>query len=81
MITKLCAMPIHLIWGDDFGSTDRKIEQLIQTAIDPNWISMNLTRLDGQNPTQSHQALEEVRTPPFGNGERVIILKRMHLLN
>ena len=74
-------MPIHLIWGDDLGSIDRSIEKLIQKAIDPSWSSINLSRMDGQNPTQAHQALEEMRTPPFGNGDRVILVRKSPFCN
>ncbi len=74
-------MPIHLIWGDDFGCIDRSIEKFIKNKVDSNWSSINLSRLDGQNPTQSHQALEEVRTPPFCCGERIVLLKRSPFCN
>ena len=74
-------MPIHLIWGDDYGTSNRSIEKLIQKILDPNWESINLSRLDGANHTQLSSSLEEVRTPPFGSGGRVIILKRSPFCN
>ncbi|AAQ00851.1 MULTISPECIES: DNA polymerase III subunit delta [Prochlorococcus] len=74
-------MPIHLIWGDDFGAIDRSIEKFIKKAIDPNWISINLSRLDGQNASEAHKCLEEVRTPPFGNGHRIVIVKKSPFCN
>ena len=74
-------MPIHLIWGDDFASIDRSIDNVIQNKIDPTWKSINLSRLDGQNTGQAHQALNEIRTPPFGSGARVILVKRSPFCN
>ncbi|KGG13675.1 MULTISPECIES: DNA polymerase III subunit delta [Prochlorococcus] len=74
-------MPIHLIWGDDYGSSDRAIEKLIKSIIDPTWISINLSRLDGQDLSQASKALEEVQTPPFGNGGRVVVLKHSPFCN
>jgi len=74
-------MPIHLFWGDDIGAIDRSLNAFINQAIDPNWISINLSRLDGQNHAQALQSLEEVRTPPFGSGHRVIILNKSPFFN
>ena len=50
-------MPIHLLWGDDIGAIDRSLNAFINQSIDPNWISINLSRLDGQNHTQALQSL------------------------
>ncbi len=74
-------MPIHLIWGDDNGSSDHAINLLINEIINPSWISLNLSRLDGQDSSQANQALEEAQTPPFGEGGRVVILKRSPFCN
>ncbi|ABX09704.1 DNA polymerase III subunit delta [Prochlorococcus marinus] len=74
-------MPIHLIWGDDYGSSERVIENLIKEIIDPAWISVNLSRLDGKDLSQANQALEEIQTPPFGSGGRVILVKRSPFCN
>ncbi len=74
-------MPIHLIWGNDLNAIDRSIEKLIGDLIDPNWSSINLSRLDGQITSQAIKALEEVRTPPFGNGDRVILLNKSPFCN
>jgi DNA polymerase-3 subunit delta len=69
-------MPIHLYWGDDEAARDRAVEQLLETALDPLWAAMNLSRLDGQDGEQARRALEEARTPPLGAGERVVVLQR-----
>ena len=74
-------MPIHLFWGDDQASIDHAIKTLIEEIIEPNWSSINLTRLDGSNHLQASQALEEARTPPFGIGGRLVLLQRSPFCN
>ena len=74
-------MPIHLIWGDDAAARDRAIDALINDSLDPSWSSINLSRLDGSESGQADQALEEARTPPFGSGDRVVLLQRSPFCN
>jgi len=69
-------MPIHLYWGDDEAARNRAVEALVTEHIDPCWQSINLSRLDGSEATQAARALEEARTPPFGAGDRVVLLQR-----
>ena len=69
-------MPIHLYWGDDEAARTRAVEALIAERTDPAWQSINLSRLDGSDAVQAGQALEEARTPPFGSGDRVVLLQR-----
>ena len=74
-------MPIHLLWGDDTAARDRAIEALIQRVLDPAWSSINLSRLDGAETGQAVQALDEARTPPFGAGDRLVLLQRSPFCN
>ena len=74
-------MPIHLLWGDDEAARSRAAEALIGQLVDPAWASINLSRLDGNDPAQAAQALEEARTPPFGAGARVVLLQRSPFCN
>ncbi len=69
-------MPIHLLWGDDEAARNRAVEGLVHKLVDPAWASINLSRLDGNDPAQAAQALEDARTPPFGGGARVVVLQR-----
>ena len=69
-------MPIHLFWGDDEAARTRAVEALINARIDPAWQSINLSRLDGSDAAQAAQALGEARTPPFGGGDRVVLVQR-----
>lgn len=74
-------MPIHLIWGDDAAAQEHAIESLISEVVDPAWSSINLSRLDGADSGQATQALEEARTPPFGGGDRIVLLQRSPFCN
>ncbi len=74
-------MPIHLVWGDDYASSIREIENIIQTYIDPAWLSFNISRLDGSDANQSLRALEEVKNAPLGKGSRIVLLKRSLFCN
>ena len=74
-------MPIHLFWGDDEAARTRAVEALVQTHLDPAWASLNLSRLDGHDPSQAAQCLVEARTPPFGSGSRVVVLQRSPFCN
>lgn len=74
-------MPIHLLWGDDEAARTRAVEGLIEQLVDPAWASINLSRLDGNDPAQAARALEEARTPPFGSGARVVLLQRSPFCN
>ncbi len=74
-------MPIHLLWGDDEAARSRAVEALVTERTDPAWQSINLARLDGNDAAQASQALEEARTPPFGGGDRVVVLQRSPFCN
>ncbi|MCP9859709.1 MULTISPECIES: DNA polymerase III subunit delta [unclassified Cyanobium] len=69
-------MPIHLYWGDDEAARQRALAAQIEALVDPAWATINLSRLDGGDPGQAAQALEEARTAPFGAGARVVVLQR-----
>jgi DNA polymerase-3 subunit delta len=69
-------MPIHLYWGDDEAARNRALALQLQGLVDPAWASINLSRLDGSDPAQALQALEEARTAPFGAGARAVVLLR-----
>ena len=60
------------MWGDDSGARNQAIETIIEKIVDPSWKALNLSRFDGKDIEQVNQCLEEVRTPPFGNGSRVL---------
>jgi DNA polymerase-3 subunit delta len=70
-----------LLWGDDEAARTRAVDTLIREHTDPAWQSINLARLDGNDTSQATQALEEARTPPFGGGDRVVVLQRSPFCN
>jgi DNA polymerase-3 subunit delta len=69
-------MPIHLYWGDDEAARQRAVESLVEELVDPAWAAINLSRLDGADPAQAAQALEEARSAPFAAGARLVLLQR-----
>ena len=74
-------MPVYLLWGDDVAAQNRAIEKLIQEIVDPAWSSLNVSRITAEDNGQSKKALEEVVTPPFGSGGRVVILQHSPFCN
>ena len=74
-------MPVHLFWGDDSAALERAVATLMERVVDPAWSSINLSRLDGADSGQALQALEEARTPPFGGGDRLVLLQRSPFCN
>ena len=74
-------MPIHLIWGDDYEASNREIEEIIQTIVDPVWKRFNHSQIDGHDPKQNIRALEEVQSAPLGKGGRVVIIRRSPFCN
>ena len=74
-------MPIHLIWGDDYEASNREIEEIIQTVIDPVWKSFNYSQIDGNDPKQNLRALEEIQSAPLGNGGRIVLVRRSPFCN
>ena len=74
-------MPIHLIWGDDYEASNREIEEIIKTVIDPAWKSFNYSQIDGNDPKQNFRALEEIQSAPLGNGGRIVLVRRSPFCN
>ncbi len=74
-------MPIHLIWGDDCAAIDLAIERLIKDVVAADWERINLSRFDGSDSGQAIQALSEIRTPPLGTGDRLVLVKQSPFCN
>ena len=74
-------MPIHLIWGDDYEASNRGIEEIIKTVIDPAWKSFNYSQIDGNDPKQNFRALEEIQSAPLGSGGRIVLVRRSPFCN
>ena len=74
-------MPIYLIWGDDYEASNREIQENVAELIDPVWKSFNLSQLDGNDPKQNLRGLEEIQSPPLGNGNRIVLIRRNQFCN
>lgn len=67
-------MPIYLYWGEDDFAMSQAITILKQDNLDPNWIQFNFDKFMGDKEDSSLEALMQVMTPPFGNGDRLVWL-------
>ncbi len=68
-------MPIQILWGSDLNACDKFIQKLIDKKVSTHWRELNISYLNGNDENQVKKALEEVLTPPFGEGSRLIVLK------
>ena len=67
-------MPIYFYWGEDDFAIAKSVKKLHNQVLDPNWIDFNYHQYPGDNPERIIEGLNEVMTPPFGLGERLIWL-------
>ena len=74
-------MPIQIIWGNDINACDKHIQDIISKNVSKNWEVLNISKLNGDDPNQVIQALEEAQTPPFGEGARIVLLKNNPIFN
>ena len=68
-------MPIEIIWGNDLNACNNFIKKFIEKKVSKNWIEINVSYLNGEDDNQIDKAFDEIITPPFGDGSRVIVLK------
>ena len=68
-------MPIYLYWGEDDFAIAKSVKKLHKQILDPNWIDFNYHRYLGDNSEKIIDGLNEVMTPPFGMGGRLIWLE------
>lgn len=68
-------MPIYLYWGEDDFAIAKSVKKLQSQVLDQNWIDFNYHRYSGDNLETITEGLNEVMTPPFGMGERLIWLE------
>ena len=74
-------MPIIVIWGDDKTKCDNEVEKIINHNVSKSWRNLNVSKFNGDESNQVFQALNEVQTPPFGDGSRVIWIKNNPIFN
>ena len=68
-------MPIQIIWGNDLNAQNTFIQKLIDQKVSKAWGQINVSNLNGDDDEQINKAMEEILTPPLGDGSRVVILK------
>ena len=74
-------MPIIVIWGDDQSKCDNEVERIIAQNVSQLWRTLNVSKFNGEDINQVFQALDEVQTPPLGDGSRVILIKNNPIFN
>ena len=67
-------MPIYVYWGEDDFATEKAIAVLRDRVLDPNWISFNYTAFTPDQADAVIQGLNQVMTPTFGAGGRLVWL-------
>jgi DNA polymerase-3 subunit delta len=67
-------MTIYLYWGEDDFALTQAVRQLRESVIDPSWISFNYDKIYPDQPDAVIQGLNQVMTPPFGMGKRLVWL-------
>ncbi len=67
-------MPIYFYWGDDEFAITQAVNALRQKVLDPDWSSFNYDKLTSDQADAIVQGLNQVMTPPFGMGHRLVWL-------
>lgn len=67
-------MPIYLYWGEDDFAIARAVTALRQKILDPTWESFNYDKISAEQPEAIVQGFNQVMTPPFGAGGRMVWL-------
>lgn len=67
-------MPIYLYWGSDDFAMAKAVHSLRDRALDPAWASFNYDKITPDRADPVIQALNQVMTPPFGSGGRLVWL-------
>ena len=68
-------MTIQILWGNDLNAQNTFIQKLIDKEVSKEWKEINVTNLNGDDDEQVNKAFDEVLTPPFGDGYRIVTLK------
>ena len=67
-------MPIYVYWGEDDFAIEKAIATLRDRVLDPQWISFNYTSFLPDQADAAIQGLNQVMTPTFGAGGRLVWL-------
>lgn len=67
-------MPVYFYWGEDDFAIAKAVKQLQNQILDNNWLDFNYHQYPGDNQEIIIEGLNEVMTPPFGTGGRLVWL-------
>jgi DNA polymerase-3 subunit delta len=67
-------MPIYFYWGEDDFAMEKAIAVVRDRVLDPQWSSFNYTVFSPDQTDAVIQGLNQVMTPPFGSGGRLVWL-------
>lgn len=67
-------MPVYFYWGDDDYRLQAAVNRLRDNVLDPSWVSFNLDKIGPEQPDAVMSALNQVMSPPFGTGGRLVWL-------
>ncbi|HEY9801861.1 MAG TPA: DNA polymerase III subunit delta [Leptolyngbyaceae cyanobacterium] len=73
-------MPIYVYWGEDDFAIAKAVTTLRDRILDPLWMSFNYTTFSPEDSDAAIQALNQVMTPTFGAGGRLVWLMNTNLL-
>ncbi len=68
-------MPVYLYWGEDDFAIAQAVKQLQTKILDPDWLQFNYHKLSGDRVGAIIEGLNQVMTPVFGMGERLVWLE------
>ena len=68
-------MPVYLYWGEDDFAIAQAVKQLRTKILDPDWLQFNYHQLAGDGNETIIEGLNQVMTPVFGMGERLVWLE------
>jgi DNA polymerase-3 subunit delta len=72
-------MPIYFYWGEDDFAIEKAVAILRSSVLDPLWTSFNYTSFLPDQADATIQGLNQVMTPSFGSGGRLIWLINTNL--
>jgi len=67
-------MPIYVYWGEDDFAMEKAVTVLRDRVLDPLWTSFNYTPFSPDQSDAAIQGLNQVMTPSFGAGGRLVWL-------
>jgi len=65
-------MPVSIYWGEDEFAIAKAVKKLQTDLLDPSWIQFNYHQFEDNQPEIMISALNEVLTPPFGMGAKLV---------